>query len=165
MPRSKGFSLCLSEKLINWALARSLSAFPVESGCCAQSFFAGGRYSVHETGMESVLNPRHADVLVLTGALSNKIVPVFCGEWVWRSKFMTRCPNKSLLWLWVRVRATAVYFIKIMPFYQMFHRFFPLTCMSPVVRRRYRRFKKVCCFYVKKLKIGLQGRRNESGHT
>ena len=76
MPRSKGFSLCLSEKLINWALARSLSAFPVESGCCAQSFFAGGRYSVHETGMESVLNPRHADVLVLTGALSNKIVPV-----------------------------------------------------------------------------------------
>lgn len=71
-----GLALAMMKKLTAWARSDALSAMPLESGCCAQSFFAGGVYGLQNAGLEPVFNPRHADVLIVTGAMSNKLVPV-----------------------------------------------------------------------------------------
>lgn len=64
------------KKIAARAQAASLSAYCVESGCCGQSFFAGGAYGVQSAGIAVANDPRHANLLIVTGGLSNKAVPV-----------------------------------------------------------------------------------------
>jgi len=71
-----GFVAACLEDLTGWARSRSISALSLESGCCAETFFEGAQIPLRENDISPVLNPRHADVLIVSGGLSFKMLPV-----------------------------------------------------------------------------------------
>lgn len=64
--QKQGFAAVTFRALASWVCAQAGSGMPVSTGCC--SCFA----QMYQSGMESVFNPHHADVLVVNGALSAK---------------------------------------------------------------------------------------------
>lgn len=58
------------DKLSAWALKSAGVAMPLSLGCCACESGAVG------AGMPVCFNPRHADVLIVAGAVSAKAAPV-----------------------------------------------------------------------------------------
>ena len=67
------------EKLINWS--RSNSLYPVTFGlaCCAIELMAtgGSRFDIARFGSEAFrASPRQADLLIVSGRISNKMAPV-----------------------------------------------------------------------------------------
>ena len=66
----------LFKNLTARAQAASLCAYCVDSGCCGQSFFAGGVYGAQSAGLFVTNDPRHANVLIVTGAFGNRAAPV-----------------------------------------------------------------------------------------
>lgn len=56
--------------LIAWAQKNGPAAFPLALGCCSYI------NHIRHVGMDVVYSPRHADVLVVSGALSYKAAPV-----------------------------------------------------------------------------------------
>ena len=74
-----GFMLGTVEKLAGWA--RANSQWPVTMGlaCCAIEMMAAGtpRFDMARFGLEIFRNsPRHADLMIVSGRLSNKMAPV-----------------------------------------------------------------------------------------
>lgn len=74
-----GFMLGTVEKLAGWA--RANSQWPVTMGlaCCAIEMMAAGtpRFDMARFGLEIFRNsPRHADIMIVSGRLSNKMAPV-----------------------------------------------------------------------------------------
>ncbi len=64
--RQQGFAAVTLKAFAAWVQENAVTALPVTTGCC--SCFA----QLRQTGTEIVFNPHHADVLVVSGALSNK---------------------------------------------------------------------------------------------
>ena len=58
------------EKFAVWVQKNAITVFPVSTGCC-HSFGA-----LKQEGVEPAFNPHHADVLVVSGTLSNKAAVV-----------------------------------------------------------------------------------------
>lgn len=74
-----GFMLTSVEAIIGWA--RKASLWPVTMGlaCCAIEMMASGgpRFDISRFGMEVFrASPRHADLMIVSGRLSHKMVPV-----------------------------------------------------------------------------------------
>lgn len=65
------------EALASWALSRSLWLYVVKTGCCADEVLQswGCRYDLERFGAILVEEPEQADVLVVFGAVSMKLVP------------------------------------------------------------------------------------------
>ena len=64
--RRRGFAVTALQTFIAWAQGNAVAALPISTGCCC--CFS----QLQQAGAEPVFNPRHADVLVVGGALSNK---------------------------------------------------------------------------------------------
>lgn len=62
----KGFFTTTLKAFAAWVQENAVTTVPVATGCC--SCFN----QLRQSGAEIVFNPRHADVLVVSGALSNK---------------------------------------------------------------------------------------------
>ena len=74
-----GFMLTSVEAIVGWA--RKSSVWPVTMGlaCCAIEMMASGgpRFDISRFGMEVFrASPRHADLMIVSGRLSHKMVPV-----------------------------------------------------------------------------------------
>lgn len=64
--RRQGFAAVTLKAFAVWVQENAVAAMPVSTGCC--SCFG----QLQQSGVEPVFNPHHADVLVVSGALSNK---------------------------------------------------------------------------------------------
>ena len=62
----QGFAAMTLKAFAAWIQENAITAVPVTTGCC--SCFN----QLRQAGTEIVFNPRHADVLIVSGALSNK---------------------------------------------------------------------------------------------
>lgn len=62
----KGFVVTTLKAFAAWVQESAVAAMPVSTGCC--SCFS----QLQQAEVEPVFNPHHADVLVISGALSNK---------------------------------------------------------------------------------------------
>ncbi|MDN5559421.1 MAG: NADH-quinone oxidoreductase subunit NuoB, partial [Ruaniaceae bacterium] len=74
-----GFMLTSVEAIVGWS--RKSSVWPVTMGlaCCAIEMMASGgpRFDISRFGMEVFrASPRHADLMIVSGRLSHKMVPV-----------------------------------------------------------------------------------------
>ncbi|MDO5494214.1 MAG: NADH-quinone oxidoreductase subunit B family protein [bacterium] len=77
-----GFMLSTVEKLAGWA--RATSQWPVTMGlaCCAIEMMAAGtpRFDMARFGLEIFrASPRHADIMIVAGRVSQKMAPVVRG--------------------------------------------------------------------------------------
>ena len=64
--RRQGFAVTALRTFVAWAQGNAVAALSVSTGCCC--CFS----QLQQAGAELVFNPHHADVLVVSGALSNK---------------------------------------------------------------------------------------------
>ena len=64
--RQQGFAAVTLKAFAAWVQENAITALPLTTGCC--SCFT----QLQQTGTEILFNPHHADVLVVSGALSNK---------------------------------------------------------------------------------------------
>ena len=64
--RQQGFATTTLKAFAAWIQKNAVTALPLTAGCC--SCFS----QLQQAGAELVFNPHHADVLVVSGALSNK---------------------------------------------------------------------------------------------
>ena len=64
--RLRGFAATTLKSFSSWVQENAVAALPVTTGCC--SCFN----QLRQADAEIVFNPHHADVLVVSGALSNK---------------------------------------------------------------------------------------------
>ncbi|MBR1778462.1 MAG: NADH-quinone oxidoreductase subunit NuoB [Alphaproteobacteria bacterium] len=64
--RQQGFAAITLRVFAAWVQENAAAAMPVSMGCC--SCFG----QLQQVGVAPVFNPHHADVLVVSGALSNK---------------------------------------------------------------------------------------------
>ena len=65
--------------ILNWARANSLWVLPFGTSCCAAELTAafGPRYDITRFGVKPVADaPRQADLLVVAGRISSKMVPI-----------------------------------------------------------------------------------------
>ena len=64
-------------KISKWASANSLWIFATEGGCCANELLEtiGCRYDLERFGCKIETNPRRADLLVITTAITSKSLP------------------------------------------------------------------------------------------
>jgi len=73
-----------ADKLINWARKNSMWPMPFGTACCAielMSTFAS-RYDLARFGMERLsFSPRQADVMIIAGRVSIKMMPVIIRIW------------------------------------------------------------------------------------
>jgi NADH-quinone oxidoreductase subunit B len=75
----RGFLATRLEAAVSWARSRSLWVATISNGCCAagSTTSVGARGRLAEAGLGLPrLSPRHADLLVVAGRLSLKMVPV-----------------------------------------------------------------------------------------
>jgi NADH-quinone oxidoreductase B subunit len=74
---TRGFFSSTLEQLFSWARAGSLWTFAIDNTCCAnevaQTF--GCRYDFERFGCLKQTDPRHADVLLVSGMISKKAEP------------------------------------------------------------------------------------------
>ena len=73
-----------ADKIINWARKNSMWPMPFGTACCAielMSTFAS-RYDLARFGMERLsFSPRQADVMLIAGRVSIKMMPVIIRIW------------------------------------------------------------------------------------
>ncbi len=74
---NKGFIVTKVDDLINWARTGSLHWLTFGLACCAVEMMHVGtpRYVVERFGAAPRASPRHADVLIVAGTLTNKMAP------------------------------------------------------------------------------------------
>ena len=74
---NKGFIVTKVDDLINWARTGSLHWLTFGLACCAVEMMHVGtpRYDVERFGAAPRASPRHADVLIVAGTLTNKMAP------------------------------------------------------------------------------------------
>ena len=65
------------DQLMNWGISNSLWPFAFGTSCCAIEFMCLGaaRYDMARLGVEFCASPRQADLLIVAGAVSNKMAP------------------------------------------------------------------------------------------
>jgi NADH-quinone oxidoreductase subunit B len=76
---ANGFMTTQLRKLVNWARRSSLWPLPFATACCGIEFMAtaSSRYDLARFGAEAVrFSPRQADLLVVAGRVSIKMMPV-----------------------------------------------------------------------------------------
>ena len=73
----KGFLVTNINNLINWARTGSLHWMTFGLACCAVEMMHVGtpRYDVERFGAAPRASPRHSDVLIVAGTLTNKMAP------------------------------------------------------------------------------------------
>lgn len=76
MPES-GVLVSTVDKILAWARAKSLWYFPIHSGCCADELFEAEscRYDFERFGCVPQEDPRQADLLIVSGVVSQKAAP------------------------------------------------------------------------------------------
>lgn len=74
--KRNGFILTGFKNALTWARQNALSAMSLDLGCCSIGVGHETSFSIADAGMETVLDPRHADLLIVSGALANKAAPV-----------------------------------------------------------------------------------------
>lgn len=74
MEKSKGLVFSSIQKVLRWSRSHSLWYYPVQGGCCADEVYNtfGGRYDIERFGCLPQVEPRHADLLIVTGGISLK---------------------------------------------------------------------------------------------
>ena len=74
---NKGFVVTKVDDLINWARTGSLHWLTFGLACCAVEMMHVGtpRYDVERFVAAPRASPRHADVLIVAGTLTNKMAP------------------------------------------------------------------------------------------
>ena len=76
---SSDYALTTRDRIANWARGRSLWPLSFGTACCSLEMLAamGGRFELgNATGGLPVVSPRHADVMIVSGRISAKMVPV-----------------------------------------------------------------------------------------
>lgn len=76
---TKGLIVKLVNKFINWSRKWSLWPLPFGTACCAIEFMAvvASHYDISRWGAEFIrFSPRQADVLMVMGTITRKMVPV-----------------------------------------------------------------------------------------
>jgi len=73
----KGFVVANLEDLVNWARTGSLWWMSFGLACCAVEMMHSGtpRYDVERFGFAPRGSPRHSDVMIVAGTLTNKMAP------------------------------------------------------------------------------------------
>jgi len=73
----KGFVTIASDRLINWARTGSLHWMTFGLACCAVEMMhaAMSRYDMDRFGIIFRASPRHADLIIVAGTLTNKMAP------------------------------------------------------------------------------------------
>tara|TARA_Y100000590_G_scaffold468143_1_gene649696 strand:+ start:3736 stop:4215 length:480 start_codon:yes stop_codon:yes gene_type:complete len=72
----KSWITATRDELIHWAQAHSMWYFPVQSGCCANELIHtySSQYDIERFGVLPQVEPRQADLLIITGAINSKSV-------------------------------------------------------------------------------------------
>ena len=73
-----------ADKLINWSRKNSMWMVPYGTACCAIELMSvlAARYDLSRFGMERLsFSPRQADVMVVAGRVSIKMMPVLIRVW------------------------------------------------------------------------------------
>ncbi|MCM2322098.1 MAG: NADH-quinone oxidoreductase subunit NuoB [Oligoflexia bacterium] len=75
--KSGAFYVSTVGKLLKWARANSLWYTTTGSSCCADEVLnaAGSRYDLERFGCIPQVDPRQADLLIVTGVVSYKVAP------------------------------------------------------------------------------------------
>jgi len=62
------------QRAIQWARAKSLWYYPVQTGCCADEVLdvVGARYDLERFGCTQQVEASHADLLIISGVISHK---------------------------------------------------------------------------------------------
>ena len=79
-----GVILTTLDGVVNWARANSLWPMPFGTACCAIEMMAGlsSRYDLARFGSEVIrFSPRQADLLIVSGRISIKMMPVLMKIW------------------------------------------------------------------------------------
>ncbi len=73
----KGFVVAQLDKLVNWARAGSLWPMTFGLACCAVEMMHAymARYDLDRFGIVTRGSPRHSDVMIVAGTLTNKMAP------------------------------------------------------------------------------------------
>jgi len=80
----EGVVLTTVEKAVNWARANSLWPMPFGTACCAIELMAAlsSRFDLARFGAEVIrFSPRQADLLIVSGRISLKMMPVLMTIW------------------------------------------------------------------------------------
>lgn len=74
----QGFILTKIEKLINWARSGSLWPIIFGSSCCGSELLQvqTSDYDLEQMGVILQSDPKHADVIIVAGILTNKMAPM-----------------------------------------------------------------------------------------
>ena len=74
----RGFIVTNIEQLVNWARSGSLWAITFGSSCCSTEIMhtRAPRYNLEQFGIKFKSSPRQADVMIVSGTLTNKMAPV-----------------------------------------------------------------------------------------
>ncbi|MCC7442227.1 MAG: NADH-quinone oxidoreductase subunit NuoB [Bdellovibrionales bacterium] len=74
---SGGFFATRMDRFLGWARARSLWYLSIKTGCCADELMetVGCRYDIERFGCVAVEDPAQADLLVVTGVITQKSAP------------------------------------------------------------------------------------------
>jgi len=81
---AQGIWTTQADKLINWARKNSLWPQPFGTACCAIELMStlASRYDMARFGMERLsFSPRQADVMIVAGRVSIKMMPVLLRIW------------------------------------------------------------------------------------
>ena len=76
---SSDYALTTRDRIANWARGRSLWPISFGTACCSMEMLAamGGRFELGQTtGGLPVVSPRHADLMIVSGRISEKMGPV-----------------------------------------------------------------------------------------
>lgn len=75
--RNKGFVVARIDKLFTWARTGSLWPMSFGLACCAVEMMhaAMSRYDMDRFGIVMRASPRHSDIILVAGTLTNKMAP------------------------------------------------------------------------------------------
>ena len=85
----QGFIVTTAENLMNWTRTGSMWPMTFGLACCAVEMMQAGaaRYDLDRFGVIFRPSPRHSDVMIVAGTLTNKMAPAL-------RKVMTKWPNR-----------------------------------------------------------------------
>ena len=74
----EGFVTMSADKLINWTRTGSLWPMTFGLACCAVEMMhaAVSRYDMDRFGIIFRASPRHSDLIIVAGTLTNKMAPI-----------------------------------------------------------------------------------------
>ena len=75
---NRGFLITKLDDLLGWARANSLWPMSFGLACCAVEMMqaASSRYDMDRFGIIFRASPRHSDLIIVAGTLTNKMAPV-----------------------------------------------------------------------------------------